>query len=218
MTPAVFIPKPTTAVDRLSYDLETGVIKDDRQVRMIWIPEDLIQAIHFVIKGQMRGVASQTLYNFGRYWGERFFKQVEMRIMSARPGLKRIQEVSVRDFIKTCDALWADLGWGHFELVQAHGQIFVNLYNSPYAQTVGQCEENVDYMFAGIFAGIFSELSGPRLECVEIMCFSNGYDYCRFIQGGEQVVSVIKTWQAQGANYEEIIQRIQQQHASRGAR
>lgn len=215
MSTGVFTPKPSTAIDRLSYDDDAGVIRDDRQNRMIWIPEDLIQAIHVTVKQQMKGVASQTLYNFGRYWGERFFKHVEERILNSRPNVKRIQEVSVRDFIKVCDALWADLGWGHFELVQAHGQIFVNLYNSPYAQVVDQTNENVDHMFAGMFAGIFSELSGPRLECVEIMCYANGYDYCRFIQGSEQVVDVIKTWQAQGATYEDIIQRIQQQHAAR---
>lgn len=202
MSSSVFTPKPTPAAGRLNYDGEAGVILDDRRERVIWVPEDLIQAIHVVIRRRMPDVAAQTLYRFGRLWGERFYGEVVARL--AVP----VADVSPRQFFSKCDDLWGESGWGHFEVVDFGAATLVNLYNSPVALSLGESKEPVDDLFAGMFAGLFSKRRGAMMESVEISCLAAGAPYCRFVVGDEAIVRKVYAWMAYGTTTDDIVRRL----------
>jgi hypothetical protein len=46
--------------------------------------------------------------------------------------------------------------------------LLIELANSIFSDALGGLRERVDYMLAGMFAALFSELSRSELACVEI--------------------------------------------------
>ncbi len=207
MSSSAFTPKPSPAADRLTYDTESGVILDDQRERVIWVPEDLVQSIHAVIRRRMPDVAAQTLYRFGRLWGERFFVQVTDRI-AATASKTGTSDLSSRAFFSRCDEVWGEWGWGHFEVVELGAATLINLYNSPIALSLGNSSEAVDDLFAGMFAGLFSKRSGATAESVEIACLAKGAPYCRFIVGDEAIVRKVYAWAAYGTATDDIVRRL----------
>ncbi|MBX7220759.1 MAG: hypothetical protein K1Y36_12490 [Blastocatellia bacterium] len=209
-----FLTQTPLSIEHLKRDQERGMLHDHRHERVFLMTEDPVRALHTAFRDQWGPKAAEMLYSFGRSWGEQLFSPIAARIEMRRPGIRSIAELSVRDFVKTCDEIWAERGWGHVELVQAHGQIFINLYNSPIAQMLGETQEPADHVFAGIFAGIFSRLSGTHLECIELFCLAHGASSCRFLQGGAPMIESVRNLQAQGASYESILRILQQNNQS----
>ena len=208
--PEVFIPKPAKTPSRINYDLESAIYTEKTTgKRVIWIPEDFIQSVLAVSSRMLRAGSPAMLYKMGFYWGEAMFKQLESHLLATRPSVKRILDMSVKDFVGFVDEVWAQNGLGRFEVVQNFDMILVNLYHSFVAQVAEKTGKPVDHLYAGLYAGLFSGLLGQKIACIEIMCISSGYDYCRFLLGKEEVLAPVQEWVEQGLPYESILEKLQ---------
>ncbi len=208
--PEVFVPKPSKTQSRIHYDLEAGIMTEKSTgKRVIWLAEDFAQAMHVVASRMLRAGAPAMLERMGFFCGESMFREAEKHLLASRPSLKRIHDLSVQEFVGYVDEIWSQNGLGRFEMSQSFERIFVNLYFSVFSKVLEKTGKPYDHIYAGMYSGLFSALLGQKVACVEIMCVSQGYDYCRFLLGKEESIEPVRDWVDSGVPYEEIIEKLQ---------
>jgi predicted hydrocarbon binding protein len=103
-------------------------------------------------------------------------------------------------------------GWGtwRYDLRQKEkGLLYVELYESAVAKSVGDIGSAVCYFYAGMFAAVFSVLARRNLASVEMQCYSMGEDYCRFVISDYEKVDAAAFWRGQGATAKDITKKLQ---------
>jgi hypothetical protein len=98
-------------------------------------------------------------------------------------------------------------GWGTWNLdlnSLKDGFIFVDLFDSAVAKTLGYVGKPVCHLYAGMLAGFFSAAFGKSLSSTEIQCYAMGNTYCRFLIGSEKRVSATEFWLSSGATASDI--------------
>lgn len=104
-------------------------------------------------------------------------------------------------------------GWGSWEVdlnYKKQGLIFINLFNSAIAQSIGYIGKVVCHFYAGLFAGTFSYLLNQELSGIEIQCYSMGEEYCKFLIGPKNKVDAADFWVQEGASAKEILQKVKE--------
>jgi hypothetical protein len=66
----------------------------------------------------------------------------------------------------------------------------------------------VCHMYAGMFSGFFSVYERAQKESIEVQCYAMGNDCCKFLVGNQERVNAAEFWRREGANAEEIVQRL----------
>ena len=88
------------------------------------------------------------------------------------------------------------------------GFMFINLFDSAVARTLGDVGKPVCYLYAGLFAGFFTEMVKKQLSCIEIQCYSMGETYCKFLLGGQDRIDAAAFWINEGATARDIEKRL----------
>ena len=91
-----------------------------------------------------------------------------------------------------------------------HGFMFINLFDSAVARTLGDVGKPVCYIYAGLFAGFFTSLVKKELNCIELQCYSMGETYCKFLLGNKDRIDAASFWQNEGATARDIQKRLQE--------
>lgn len=76
------------------------------------------------------------------------------------------------------------------------------------ARTLGDVGKPVCHLYAGLFAGFFSDLVRKTLSCIEIQCYSMGETYCKFLLGTKDRIDAVAFWQNEGATARDIEKRL----------
>jgi predicted hydrocarbon binding protein len=104
-------------------------------------------------------------------------------------------------------------GWGtwRYDFRQRDkGLLYVELYESAVAQSIGDIGAVVCYFYAGLFAGTFSTLARRSLGCVEMQCYATGDDHCRFVVADYERVNAAAFWRSEGATSRDIMAKLAQ--------
>ena len=102
-------------------------------------------------------------------------------------------------------------GWGPREVVlgdRNHAFTTINLFDSAVARSLGDVGKPVCYLYAGLFAGFFTEMVKKQLSCIEIQCYSMGETYCKFLLGGQDRIDAAEFWLNEGATARDIEKRL----------
>jgi hypothetical protein len=86
--------------------------------------------------------------------------------------------------------------------------IFIDLFDSAIAKSLGQLGKPVCHIYAGLFAGVFTYLTQRDLSGIEVQCYAMGEDICKFIIGAEKRINAAEFWFREGATAREIIEKI----------
>ena len=86
--------------------------------------------------------------------------------------------------------------------------MFVDLFDSAVARSIGNVGKVVCHYYAGLFAAVFSHIARRELSGIEIQCYSMGEEYCKFLIGAAKRISAAQFWTREGATAQEIIQRL----------
>ena len=82
--------------------------------------------------------------------------------------------------------------------------MFINLFDSAVARTLGDVGKPVCHIYAGLFAGFFTEIMSKPLNCIEIQCYSLGESYCKFLLSGQDRIDAAAFWLHEGATASDI--------------
>ena len=195
--------------DFFQLDAKQGIFSDWNSSRNVMATEDFVIALMEGLEKEVGSAASVLLYNIGKEWGKNdtvtfkqwFESEYRLTLRQADPLL-------------LFEAWWwpfTSQGWGNWDIdlsEQKNGFMFVNIFDSVVARTLGDVGKPVCHLYAGLFAGFFSEIVNKELGCIEIQCYAMGETYCKFLLGKKERIDAATFWQNEGASTKDIEKRL----------
>jgi len=191
------------------HDASRGVVQNVYGQRLIRVSEDFLVAILGGLEEEVGDAAGEIMYTVGYEWG-----MEDMKSFSRRVQAEFEIEMSKMAMGVLLETWWWPLqieGWGgwHYDFRQSkQGLIFIDLYESAVAQSLGNVGKVVCYFYAGMFASVFSVLAKQQLAYIEIQCYSMGEDYCRFLISTDKRVNAAAFWRNEGATSKDIMHKL----------
>ncbi|MEM8674822.1 MAG: V4R domain-containing protein [Cyanobacteria bacterium P01_G01_bin.67] len=196
--------------DFFTFQTSTGTISDWNESRNILVSENFIIGLIAGLEEEVGDASGVVMYNIGREWGQedaKFFKSWFLK------------EYGYEDFKKlnllyVLEAWWWPFitqGWGNWEVDmsdQKNGFMFINIFDSAVARTLGDVGKPVCHIYAGLFAGFFSSLIKKELGCIEIQCYAMGETYCKFLLGKKDRIDAASFWHNEGATARDIEKKL----------
>lgn len=192
------------------HDPERGTLTNPYGQRVMRVSEDFLVAVLGSLEDQAgQNGAREIMYKCGFQWGLHDMKRFLPRMRAEfEAELDRMRV----DFLM--EQWWWPLtiqGWGtwRYDFRQRDkGLLYVELYESAVAQSVGDLGAVVCYFYAGLFAGTFSTLAKRSLGCVEMQCYGTGDDHCKFVVADYERVNAAAFWRGEGATSRDIMTKL----------
>ena len=195
--------------DFFRFDPERGTILDWNGVQNFLTSEDFIIGLVEGLEEEVGDASAAIMYTVGCEWGKQdsfvFEKWFEEEFE------RNVRQVNLMFLLETWWWPYTTQGWGRWEVDMGdrkQGFIFINLFDSAVARTLGDVGTPVCYLYAGLFAGFFTELVKKQLSCIEIQCYSMGETYCKFLLGGQDRIDAASFWLNEGATGVDIEKRL----------
>ncbi|WP_013320493.1 V4R domain-containing protein [Gloeothece verrucosa] len=193
------------------FNTESGSITDWNRCRNILTSEDFIIGLIEGLEEEVGNASGVVMYQIGKQWGLRdaeFFKgwfdeEYEYDMPLSDMNISYVLEAWWWPFTTQ--------GWGNWDIdlsEQKNGFMFVNIYDSAVARTLGDVGKPVCHIYAGLMAGFFSSLIQKELSCIEIQCYSMGETFCKFLLGKKDRIDAATFWQNEGATAKDIEKRL----------
>ncbi|MBW2483689.1 MAG: hypothetical protein JRF38_27165 [Deltaproteobacteria bacterium] len=160
-----------TILDQLVYDPADGKLTY-RDIRYVIIRPETIVGFQKAIEQHSRKSARDALFQGGYQGG----------YLSAQK-FKEMQNLSDTQTINFMMTMGAEIGWGHFELIEydfeSHNlQIRVN--HSAFAEAYGDATEGVCHLINGVLSGLATVLFRRNCKGSETRCLAKGDTHCLF--------------------------------------
>ncbi len=197
--------------DYLEHDREAGVVRQRTGTRGLHVTEDFIVGLQEGLEEEVDDAAGMVMYRAGYEWALQDMKAFEARFAAEYGGKTSITDANIMMVLETW---WWPLtaeGWGTWQIDfsrRKEGLIFVDLYDSAVAKSIGNIGKPVCHMYAGMLAGVFTYLSKRELSGIEIQCYAMGAEFCKFLIGSEKQVNAASFWVQEGAPAQEIASKI----------
>jgi hypothetical protein len=189
---------------------DTGVVTDWNEGRNLFASEDFIIGLIEGLEEEVGSASTVVMYNIGYEWGKRdaqFFQK-----WFEKEYEKKIREANTMFMLEAWWWPFTAQGWGNWEVDMSdhqNGFMFVNIFDSAVARTLGDVGKPVCHIYAGLFAGFFSDVVKKPLGCIEIQCYSMGETYCKFLLGTKDRIDAAAFWNNEGATARDIEKRLQ---------
>jgi predicted hydrocarbon binding protein len=187
----------------------TGVLTNVYGQRLVRVSEDFLVAVLGGLEDELGDAAGEVMYKCGYEWGIE-----DMSTFTPRVQAEFEMAVNKMAMGLLLETWWWPLqieGWGgwNYDLRQGkQGLIFIDLYESAVAQSLGNVGKVVCYFYAGMFAAVFSVLARRQLAGIEIQCYSMGEDHCKFLIATDKRVNAAAFWRQEGATFKEIAAKL----------
>ncbi len=195
--------------DFFDFQYSEGQIIDWNGERNILVSEDFIIGLIEGLEEEVGSAASVVMYEIGKEWGNRdavFFQEW----LTKEYGYN-LKNLSLPYILEAWWWPFTSQGWGNWDVdlsEQKNGFMFVNIYDSAVARTLGDVGKPVCHIYDGLLAGFFSNLVNKPLGCIEIQCYSIGETYCKFLLGKQDRIDAATFWQNEGATSRDIEKRL----------
>lgn len=196
--------------DFLRYDPAMGTVQTFNAQRILHASEDLIVGLQTGLEEEVGDASAVVMYKCGYQWGLADMRRFEAS-MSKEFG-RDIQQMNVQFVMEEWWWPLQAMGWGSWEIdltsKREQGLVLINLYDSAVAKSLGEIGKPVCYLYAGLFAGILTQLSRRSLSGIEIQCYAMGATYCRFLVGSEKRINGVEFWLEEGASASDVLRKI----------
>ncbi|MEL6581717.1 MAG: V4R domain-containing protein [Cyanobacteria bacterium J06621_12] len=196
--------------DFFAFQNDRGTISDWNDSRNILVSENFIIGLIAGLEEEVGDASGVVMYNIGQQWGQEdalFFRNWFL------------QEYGHNDFSQlnlmyVLEAWWwpfISQGWGNWEVDmsdQKNGFMFINIFDSAVARTLGDVGKPVCHIYAGLFSGFFSNLINKDLGCIELQCYAMGETYCKFLLGKKDRIDAASFWHSEGATARDIQKKL----------
>jgi uncharacterized protein len=195
--------------DFFQFNSTQGTIVDWNDSRNILVTEDFIIGLIQGLEEEVGEASGATMYTIGCEWGQRdaFFFEKWFEKEFERPA----RQSNLLFLLETWWWPFTAQGWGRWEVDMGdrkQGFMFINLFDSAVARTLGDIGNPLCHLYAGLFAGFFTEMVKKQLSCIEIQCYSMGETYCKFLIGGQERIDATAFWLNEGATARDIEKRL----------
>jgi uncharacterized protein len=191
------------------HDDKSGILTNVYGQRMLRASEDFVVACLGGLEDELGDAAGEIMYKCGYEWGIEDMNSFSPRVQAEFELAMNKMQMGL-----LLETWWWPLqveGWGawNYDLRQGkQGLIFIDLYESAVAQSLGNVGKVVCYFYAGMFSAVFSVLARRQLNCIEIQCYSMGEDHCKFLIATEKRVNAAAFWRQEGATFKDIMKKL----------
>ncbi len=195
--------------DFFQFQSATGMVKDWTDARTIFASEDFVIGIIEGLEHEIGSASSVVMYNIGKEWGRQDAACFQ-RNFENEYGIS-IRQAKLAFVLEAWWWPFVSQGWGNWSVdmsEQKNGFLFVNIFDSAVARTLGNVGKPVCHLYAGLLAGFFSHLVNKDLSCIEIQCYAMGETYCKFLLGLQDRIDAATFWQNEGATAQDIEKRL----------
>lgn len=195
--------------DFFQFEADKGTIVDWNDAQNILATEDFIIGLVEGLEEEVGEASAAIMYTIGCEWGQKdaFFFEKWFEKEFDRP----VRQASLMFLLETWWWPFTAQGWGRWEVDMSdrrQGFMFINLFDSALARTLGDIGKPVCHLYAGLFSGFFTEMVKKQLGCIEIQCYSMGETYCKFLLGGQERIDAASFWLNEGATAKDIEKRL----------
>ncbi len=195
--------------DFFQFEADKGTIVDWNDAQNILATEDFIIGLVEGLEEEVGEASAAIMYTIGCEWGQKdaFFFEKWFEKEFDRP----VRQASLMFLLETWWWPFTAQGWGRWEVDMSdrrQGFMFINLFDSALARTLGDVGKPVCHLYAGLFSGFFTEMVKKQLGCIEIQCYSMGETYCKFLLGGQERIDAASFWLNEGATAKDIEKRL----------
>ena len=158
-------------INQLVYDSVAGRLAY-RDIRYVIIRPETIVGFQKTIEKHSRENAREALFQGGYQGG----------YLSAKK-FKEMQNLSDTETIGFMMTMGAEIGWGHFELVEYDFEklkLNVRVENSAFAEAYGDATEGVCHLINGVLSGLATVLFRRNCMGLETECLAKGDKHCIF--------------------------------------
>ena len=195
--------------DFFRFNHDQGLIVDWNQNQNLILSEDFIVGLQTGLEHEVGDASAAVMYTIGQDWGrydaENFIGWFEKEFAIS------VKQANLLFLLETWWWPFTAQGWGKWEVELAakqRGFIFINVFDSMVARSLGDIGKPVCHLYAGLFAGFFTALTQRTLGCVELQCYAMGETYCKFLLGGQDRIDAANFWINEGASAKEIEKRM----------
>lgn len=195
--------------DFFQFDPDKGTIVDWNSSYNLLTSEDFIIGLVEGLEEEAGEASAAIMYSIGCEWGQKdafFFDTWFEKEFDRSP-----RQTNLLFLLETWWWPFTSQGWGRWEVDlgdRKQGFMFINLFDSAVARTLGDVGKPVCFLYAGLFAGFFTEMVKKQLSCIEIQCYSMGETYCKFLLGGQERIDAAAFWFNEGATAKDIEKRL----------
>ncbi|MCB9703751.1 MAG: 4-vinyl reductase [Myxococcales bacterium] len=186
-----------------------GELRNPYGQRMMMVSEDFIVGFQVALEEEIGDAAGDIMYRCGYEWGKADIAAFAERY--AKEFGRRIDEANFGSMLETWWWPLQAAGWGSWRYDLSHrkeGLIYVDLFESAVARSVGNIGKVACHYYAGLFAAVFSHLAKRELSGIEIQCYSMGEEFCKFVVGSSKRINAAQFWVQEGARADEVIARL----------
>ena len=187
-----------------------GTISDWNDSRNILVSENFIVGLIAGLEEEVGDASGVVMYNIGQQWGQEdaeFFRNWFL----SEYGYDDFSQLNLMFVLEAWWWPFIAQGWGNWEVDmsdQKNGFMFINIFDSAVARTLGDVGKPVCHIYAGLFSGFFSSLIGKDLGCIELQCYAMGETYCKFLLGKKDRIDAASFWHNEGATARDIQKRL----------
>ncbi len=195
--------------DFFRFDRRKGILVDWHGGRNVLVSEDFITGLQQGLEEEVGDASASLMYTVGEEWGRKDGSAFAM--WYENEYRRKVKQSNVMFLMETWWWPLAAQGWGRWEVDlegRKQGFIFINLFDSAVARTLGNVGKPVCHLYAGLFAGFFSNMVERPLNAIEIQCYSMGETYCKFLLGSKDRIDAAAFWLNEGASAAEITQKL----------
>lgn len=195
--------------DYLSTDVRKGVMRNRAGTRMLALTDDFLRGLWNALDTECGPAAATVLKSCGKRWGRNYAKRFsrELEDYYQRP----VREFPLPMFETYLTEAFAHHGWGKLKLDYSRyhqGIIVLSFVEAVYGSLVGKSTGPVDHLLSGVLAGMFAELTGEELDCLQTACISTGEPESRFIVSLGSRIKKVADRPAQGKDHAAILQEL----------
>ncbi len=197
--------------DYLARDRDAGIVRQKNGARGLHVTEDFIVGMQQGLEEEVGDAAGMVMYRAGYEWGLQDMKFFEERFEREFGGRTKINEANIMFVL---ESWWWPLtaeGWGTWTIdfsSRKQGLIFVDIFDSAVAKSIGNIGKPVCHLYAGCLAGVFTYFSRHELSGIEIQCYAMGEDYCKFLIGSDKKINAASFWVQEGAGADDIMSKL----------
>jgi hypothetical protein len=195
--------------DFFRFDRSQGSLVDWTGARNVLVSEDFILGLQQGLEEEVGDASASLMYTIGREWGRN--DAIHFSHWFEEEYRRKPKQSHLMFLLETWWWPLTSQGWGRWEVEtesRRQGFIFINLFDSAVARTLGDVGKPVCHLYAGLFAGFFSAMVERQLNCIEIQCYSMGESYCKFLLGSKDRIDAAAFWLNEGASASEIAQKL----------
>jgi len=196
--------------DFFAFQSDSGTICDWNESRNVLVSENFIVGLIAGLEEEVGDAAGVVMYNIGQQWGQEdalFFRSWFLK----EYGYENFSQLNLMYVLEAWWWPFIAQGWGNWEIDMSdrkNGFMFINIFDSAVARSLGNVGKPVCHLYAGLFSGFFTNLINKDLGCIELQCYAMGETYCKFLLGKQDRIDAASFWQNEGATVRDIEKRL----------